>query len=210
VTGAGLSPTDVRKAVTRHRALLAGALAAAAVASALGVLAPAAEPGVVVLTAAHDLPAGAELTAADMARTALPPTAVPAGAIVDGDEAVGRLLAAPVRRGEPLTDVRLAGARLLGPDQAGLMAVPVRLADAASAALLRAGDRVDVLAASSEPGGPAAARVVAAEATVLAVPTAVHDGAEGALIVLSASPAVAARLAAAAVSSRLSVALRGA
>ncbi|MCW2726029.1 MAG: hypothetical protein JWN35_2950, partial [Frankiales bacterium] len=75
--------------------------------------------------------------------------------------------------------------------------------------LLRAGDRVDVLAASGEPGAPADARVVAADAGVLAVPSAVHDGAEGALIVLSATPSVAARLAAAAVSSRLSIALRG-
>lgn len=209
MTGRGLSRTDLRKAVMRHRTLLAAGLAAAAVASGLGVLAPSAEADVIVLTVARDLPAGAELGAGDLVGTALPRAAVPSGAIADESQAVGRLLAAPVRRGEPLTDVRLAGARLLGREEAGLLAVPVRLADAAAAALLRAGDRVDVLAASGEPGAPADARVVAADAGVLAVPSAVHDGAEGALIVLSATPSVAARLAAAAVSSRLSIALRG-
>ncbi|MCW2726896.1 MAG: hypothetical protein JWN35_3817, partial [Frankiales bacterium] len=145
MTGRGLSRTDLRKAVMRHRTLLAAGLAAAAVASGLGVLAPSAEADVIVLTVARDLPAGAELGAGDLVGTALPRAAVPSGAIADESQAVGRLLAAPVRRGEPLTDVRLAGARLLGREEAGLLAVPVRLADAAAAALLRAGDRVDVL-----------------------------------------------------------------
>ena len=90
----------------------------------------------------------------------------------------------------------------------GLVAVPVRIADAASAALVTAGDRVDVLAAVSAAGGPPYAQVVAPEAQVLAVPTAVQDGGDGALIVVAASPAVAARLAAAAVTSRLSLTLR--
>jgi Flp pilus assembly protein CpaB len=76
---------------------------------------------------------------------------------------LGRLVAGPVRRGEPLTDVRLLGPSLLaavarGPD---VVAVPVRFADAGAAALLRPGDRVDVLAAPPDtalpPDLPAAA-----------------------------------------------------
>ena len=50
--------------------------------------------------------------------------------------------------------------------------------------------------------------MVAVNAEVLAVPTAVQDGGDGALIVVAATPSVAAGLAAAAVSSRLSLTLR--
>jgi Flp pilus assembly protein CpaB len=208
VTGLALSRLDLLRAVSRHRGLLAGGLAAGAVAAALGVLAPSAEAGVTVLRASRDLPAGTALGPDDVVTSEVPRAAVPDGALVAAAAAVGRLLAAPVRRGEALTDVRLAGARLLGPDSAGLLAVPVRIADAASASLLHAGDRIDVLAASSASGAARDAQVVAADAVVLAVPTAAQDDGDGALVVLAATRQVATRLAAAAVSSRLSVALR--
>jgi Flp pilus assembly protein CpaB len=133
---------------------------------------------------------------------------VPGGALTTAHQATGRLLAAPVRRGETLLDVRLAGPRLLAGFPGGLLAVPVRVADAASVALLSAGDRVDVLAAGTAAGGPVYATVVAADAAVLAVPTAIDAGGEGALVVLATTPSVAARLASAAVSSRLSITLR--
>jgi ribulose 1,5-bisphosphate synthetase/thiazole synthase len=97
---------------------------------------------------------------------------------------------------------------IVGAGQAGLVAVPVRVADAATATLVTAGDRVDVLAAGAAPGAPPAARVVAVDAEVLAVPPAVQDDGAGALIVVAATPQVAAQLAAAAVSSRLSLTLR--
>ena len=86
--------------------------------------------------------------------------------------------------------------------------MPVRLADPASAALLRPGDRVDVLAAATTPEAPLLAAVVAPAAPVLAVPPAGTD-LEGALVVLAAPPSTAARLAATAVTSRLSVVVHG-
>ena len=203
-----LSRLDLLQATSRHRGLLAGGLAAGAVAAALGVLAPSTPPGVLVLRAARDLPAGTALSAGDVVRGELPPGTAPDGALRDADAVVGRLLAAPVRRGEALTDLRLAGAGLLAADEADLLAVPVRLADAATAALLHAGDRVDVLAAATAPGSPAQAQVVVDDARVLAVPATTQDTGDGALVVLAADADVARRLAAAAVSSRLSVALR--
>jgi Flp pilus assembly protein CpaB len=211
-----LTVKDVRRAVSRHRGLLAAGLAAGAIASALGVLAPRPPAGVPVLTVTRDLAAGTALAAADLQRTELPRGLAPAGALVSAAEVVGRVLAAPVRRGEALTDVRLAGADLLTSRGAGLVAVPVRVADAASATLVTAGDHVDVLAAGSASasasgsasGGAPSARVVAVDAEVLAVPTAVQDSGDGALIVVAATPSVAAGLAAAAVSSRLSLTLR--
>jgi pilus assembly protein CpaB len=193
---------DASRAVRRHRALLAAALTAAAVATALPVLAPAPAPTTSVVAARHDLTAGQVLAVADLVSVAF--TAPPDGAVTDADTLIGRSVAGPVRRGEALTDVRLLGSGLV--QEAGLVAAPVRLADRASATLLHAGDRVDVLAVPAD-GTAETARTVAAGLAVLSVP-AVDDG-DGALVVLATTPDVAARLAAAGVGSRLSVTVRG-
>lgn len=208
MSGLAFSRLELRRALSRHRSLLAAGLAAGSVASALGVLAPHARAGIDVLVATRDLPAGTALTAADVRTAQLPVGMAPTGALTTQGQAAGRLLAAPVRRGETITDIRLAGTSLLGGLPAGLLAVPVRIGDAAAAALVSSGDHVDVLAAGTAAGGPPVAAVVAADAVVLAVPTAVESGGDGALVVLATSPSVAARLAAAAVSSRLSITLR--
>lgn len=193
---------EVSRAARRHRALLAAGCTAAAVATALPLVAPSPPRTVRVVTAAHDLAPGTPLTAGDLTTVAVPEKLVPAGALTDTGAAVGRAVAGPVRGGEALTDVRLLGAGLL--TGTGLVAVPVRLADQASTRLLHAGDRVDVLAAPTGGNDPAAtALVVASGVQVLAVPE--TDDAEGALVVVAATPAVAARLASAAVGSRLSV-----
>ncbi|MDP3711519.1 MAG: SAF domain-containing protein [Mycobacteriales bacterium] len=200
-----MTPADLRRAVRRHRALLAAGLAAGAVAAGLSVAAPAPPPTVEVLAAARDLVAGAVVAQEDLTRVALPVAAVPSGALTDSSLALGRLLAGPVRRGETLTDVRVVGSGLLEKATIGTVAVPLRLADPAAAALLRAGDRVDVLAATD--GAPVAA-TVASGVEVLAVPSAVGDLGEGGLVVVATTPEVAARLAAAAVGGRLSVTVR--
>jgi hypothetical protein len=72
---------------------------------------------------------------------------IPEGSINESDSLIGATLAAPARRGEILTDVRVLGPRLAhataGPDA---RIVPLHLADAAVLDLLRPGDVVDVLA----------------------------------------------------------------
>lgn len=110
----------MRALLSRHRRLLAAFLAAVAAVAGLAAARPRAH-GVRVLVAARDLPAGATLRAADLAGRVLPARAVPDGVV---SRAAGRILAAPVRRGEPLTDVRLRDRSLLdtvpgGPDTAG-------------------------------------------------------------------------------------------
>ena len=198
------SARQLSRALDRHRGLVAGGLAAASVAVALGVLAPTPPPTVEVVAAAHDLPAGAQVDADDVRAVELPLAAAPDRALRTVEEVAGRVLAGPVRAGEPLTDVRLLGAGLVPPG--GQVAVPVRVAEPALPLLVAAGDRVDVLATSLE--GADAARAVVTAVPVLAVPAA-EDTADGALLVVAASPAAAARLAAAAVTSRLSVAVHG-
>ncbi len=195
---------DLSRTARRHRALLAAGLTAAAVATALPVLAPPAAATQRVVAAAHDLAPGTPLVADDLTTVAVPQRLVPAGALTDAQDAVGRSVAGPVRHGETLTDVRLLGSGLV--QGKGLVAAPVRLADPATAALLHAGDRVDVLAAPTGTAEPATTAVTVASAVqVLAVPSTTDTGAEGALVVLAATPATAARLAAAAVGARLSV-----
>ncbi|HUR14669.1 MAG TPA: Flp pilus assembly protein CpaB [Mycobacteriales bacterium] len=197
---------ELQRHLRRHRALLAGLLTATGVLAALPALAPAAGPSVLVVAAARDLAPGRPLTAEDLTTIALPRDVAPSGVLTTVGDAVGRTATSAVRRGEPLTDVRLLGAGLLTGH--GLVAAPLRLADPATLALLHAGDRVDVLAApTSSDGPPTSAVTVAAGVRVLAVPGGEDATAEGGLVVVAATPATAARLAAAAVSSRLSVTL---
>jgi pilus assembly protein CpaB len=156
--------------------------------------------------AAADLPAGVTVSARDVAVARLPPEAVPRGVAPDAGPLVGRVLAGGVRAGEPLTDARLVGPGLTALLPADLVAAPVRLADLAVAALVRTGDRVDVLAAL--PDGEEAERV-AAGVLVLAAPgpaSADPDPAAG-LLVLAVDPATAARLAAASTTATLTVSL---
>lgn len=110
-----------------------------------------------------------------------------------GDGARGHPMAEPVRERE-----RRA---------VETVSAPVRIADAATVRLLRAGDRVDVIAAEeSAPGG--GARVIARGARVAKVPEAVAGGSEaGALVVLSVPRPTAARLAGASATARLAVTL---
>jgi pilus assembly protein CpaB len=210
---------DLAAAVAWHRRLLAAGLAAASVARGLSAVAPEPPRTERVLAAARDLAPGAPLAEADLVAVDLPPEAVPDGALRPGAAALGRVPAGPIRRGEPLTDVRLVGPGLLDALGPGLVATPVRIADGGSVGLLRAGNSVDVLAVRSAAGnvgaeaGAAEARAapVVEGAPVLSVPDADADAplAEGALLVLATDEQAAAALAAAAVEGPLSVVLRG-
>ena len=201
---------ELRRAVLWRRRLLAAGLLAGAMAFALHVLAPPPPAGVPVLVATHDLPAGTSLAAGAARLDERPQAAVPAGALTALRP--GAVLAAPVRRGEVVTDVRVVGAAALRGFGAGVVAAPVRIADAEAVSLLHPGDVVDVLAARQN--GDEQARLVASAVRVLSVPRSddgrlAVGGADGALLLLATTSPTAARLAASAVSDRLSVVLRG-
>lgn len=142
-----------------RRRLAAAGLAAGSFAAGLQVLAPRPAVGEPVVVAARDVPPGAVLAAGDLLLVRRPPGVLPAGAVVDPSAAVGRTLGSGMRSGEALTDARLVGPGLLAGRPPGEVAAPVRIADGEAAALLRAGDRVDVLLASGDDGlgGPAGA-----------------------------------------------------
>jgi Flp pilus assembly protein CpaB len=186
---------DVRRVVLARRRLIAALLAAAAVVSVVHQLRPPPPAVVPVLTAAHDLPAGTTLTAADLRTVDYAAGTAPSGLLTD---AAGRVLAAPLRSGEPVTDVRLVG-RDLAAAYPGSVAMPVRLPDPAMARLLRVGDRIDLVAADPR-GGPA--RVTATGLTVVALPApddeSAASGLPGRLVVLAVPETVRTSLAEAA------------
>lgn len=204
---------DLTVAAQWHRRLLAAGLLAGSMAFGLHALAPPPPPTVAVVSAARDLPAGSTLAAADLAVARVDPAHVPDGTLSRPAQARGRTLVAAARRGELLTDVRLVGHGLLADLDAGLVATPVRIADADSVRLLRPGSVVDVLAAGGAGDTTEPARLVASAVRVLTVPRA-DDAAlgrswgDGAMVLLGTTPSTAARLAGAAVSQRLSVVVR--
>lgn len=106
-----------------------------------------------VVVAARELTPGRTLTADDLRRTDLPAEVVPAGAVTDPAQLVGATSTGAVHTGEILTDLRIVSPRLAvaatGAPDARI--VPMRLADNAVTAILRPGDRVDVVAADAPP-----------------------------------------------------------
>jgi Flp pilus assembly protein CpaB len=195
----------VRRSVLRRRRLLAALLLGAAVVAGLRTVSPEPPPTVAVLAAARDLPAGTVLGPGDLASVPFAAGTSPAGT-VPREELLGRTLAAPVRRGEPLTDRRVVGPGLLD-GYPGLVAAPVPVPDPATAGLLRVGDRVDLLAADPRGGE---ATVLAEQAPVLALPDAPADqvgAAAGRVVVLAVPPDAAADIVSAGVQRYLGLVL---
>ncbi|NUR92023.1 MAG: flagellar biosynthesis protein FlgA [Nonomuraea sp.] len=180
----------------RRRRPVAAALAALGVLSAYFALRPATGPS--VLVAARDLVPGV-LRPGDL-RT-VPLADPPDGAVRSG--ATGRFLAAPMRRGEPLTDARLLHRLSLPP---GTVAAPVRIADPDAVTLISPGSTIGVLAAW-EGGQPA--QLIADDIRVITIPQPGDDSRTGgALVVLAATPPQAAQLATAQATGRLSLTIK--
>jgi Flp pilus assembly protein CpaB len=202
---------DLRRAVRRrvlgHRRLLSGLCVGGAVLAGLQAAAPAPPATVTVLTAARDLSAGTVLGRGDLAVVEFRAGSAPEGGSRAG-EAVGRTLAAPLRRGEPVTDVRLVGPSLLR-GYPGLVAVPVRIPDPGAAGLLQVGDRVDLMVTETD---GSAARLLAGGVPVLALPRDTREltaggMVSGRLVVFGTSSALAGPVTAAAVRGCLGVVL---
>ena len=213
-----LARLGARAAGWPRRVLVVALLAAAALIGLrpdppLAPVAPAV-PTTRIVVAAHDLPAGRVLVAADLRTVPVPTAVVPSHAVRAAATLVGRVAAGPMRRGEAVTDARVMGPGLTAGLTAGeATAVPVRLADPETAALVRPGDRIDVLGVPVEPaGGPPPAGdgdavAVASDVRVLAVLGA-RDPVDGVVVVVAATEQVARRLAGGAMRHRLTVAVR--
>ena len=171
------------------------------------------QPGRPVVVAAHDLAAGAAVTAADLRLRSWPDELRPAGVLTRPGDAIGHRVAGPVRAGEALTASRLTGVGLTAGLPPALRAVPVQVS---GGNLVHAGDSIDLLvsdppdpAAIGPPGatGPPTAHVLAEGARVLAVaPAASMPGVDGADIDIVVAVDRATSLRIAAVSGRTLVA----
>ncbi len=199
---------EIRRTLRARRRPLAAILAALAVVAAVQAARPAPPATQAVVTAAVDLRAGEILEPEDVAVVEIEPALVPEGALDPLDPPYGRSLAAPVRAGEPLTDVRLVQAELLTGFDTDTVLTTVRVFDPAAATLLEPGDRVDVI--GSDPRGGLTAEVIAYDVTVV-IPPAADDTAtlgDGAPVVVAVDHATAIALADAAVRQQLTVLLR--
>ncbi|WP_460703152.1 SAF domain-containing protein [Luteococcus sediminum] len=193
---------SVARAVRWHRRPLAALCAACAVLLALTVLRPAPAATVDVLVAARALPAGSSLAAGDLRLAHYPPALVPDGALDDPGRLTGRVLASPVDAGLPLTEQSVVEAGQA--TRNGELLVPFRVQDPQVLAMVRVGDRVTVVS----PGEDGQAVTLASRVRVASVPPAQgRDGPDQGLLVVSADPETASRLAAWAGGQGLGVAL---
>lgn len=208
----------VIRLVKRRRRLLAAIFFCAAAAVAVNQLAPASQSSQNVLSAAQDLPAGRELSVADLVKTKAPPELVFDSALSRPEEALGRKLASPLRKGQLIADTSLVGQGLLTGAAPGSSAVPLRLADPAIVQLLSPGQLVTVLSSADDAGGKAEAGIVLATAVPVLWTQGKSDSASAwpaakdsdGLVVVAASTEQAKSLAGASARGKLSLVLVGA
>lgn len=131
--------------LSRNRRLAAALLLCAAAAITVQQLTPAPVYTVPALAAARDLPAGTAMAAADLASVQVPPGMLADGFLNGPGEAAGKQLAAPLRKGQLLTDAQLLGPGLLTGTPPGSAAVPLRMADPSSIQLVSPGQLVNVV-----------------------------------------------------------------
>ena len=174
----------------------------AAVLTGLAAAAPEGPPTVTVTRTAAALEGGTRLGSDDLEVAQIVASDAPDDVVADPAALVGRTLAAPVPRGQVLTERAVVSARA----SPGRVLAPLRLADAEAAALLRAGDVVDVLAADpqAEHAFVAGRRV---RVVTVPAPTESTAGSDpgGALVLVEVDPETAQVLARAAVSATLTV-----
>jgi len=186
----------------RIRLVLATALLVSA--GALAAMPDRVTADIMAVALTKDLPAGAVLSRSTVRTVAV--RVLPDGALRDPSAVVGRTLAAPVRRGELVTDVRLVAAD--GPDPGpGRAAVPIHPADGATVDLLSPGMHVVIVTVTDSPNHHSAdPAVLAKDAVVLSVGAATSPGgAVGRIVVVGVHTVEADRLAAAALGSDLAI-----
>ncbi|RZS61981.1 Flp pilus assembly protein CpaB [Xylanimonas ulmi] len=137
-----------RRVLWRARFAVVAICCGVAASSAAQALRPEPPPTRDVVVAARLLAAGAEIRRADVEVRAVPVALAPTDALTDPADAVGRVPPVPLAAGLPLSAELVAGGAVTALAPEGTVVVPVRLDDA-TAALLRPGDRVDLVATSS-------------------------------------------------------------
>ncbi len=158
------------------------------------------------MVAARPIAGGQRIAAADLTELRLPSEAVPEGALTTAAEAMDRTaISAIPRRGVLAATSLVTGGSLVA---SGRVALPVRVDENAPIELLAVGDRIDLMGT----GSSGSLEVVVRDTRVVALPTSGSSGmlsaSPGRVLLVDLSPTDATRVAAAAVVSTLSFALR--
>lgn len=177
--------------VLAHRRVIAALLTGLAVWSAITAVTRSPDTRE-VLVAARDLPSGSTVEPADLATRRVARHAAPAG-LVRRPAIEGRTLAGAMRAGEVFTDRRVVDPRDVG---AGRVLAIVEVA-AATGALLRPGDAVDLVAVGEDGTGDTVAEAV----EVVTVRT--EPEREAAVLGVATAPRTATDVARASMTSRL-------
>lgn len=192
-SGRAAAPSPLQKILrllARRRRLFAALLLCAAAAVAVQQLTPASPATTTVLVAARDLPAGHLIARDDLLAATVSPRMVPDGALLPAARTAasatgagvpggweGEQVSGPVRRGEVLTDASLLGNGLLIGSPSGSQAVPLRLSDPSTLALLHQGQLVTVVLSSTQGmDGPVSNEVLAENVPVLWTPSLARSG----------------------------------
>ncbi|MGW4367878.1 SAF domain-containing protein [Nocardia takedensis] len=165
-----------------------------------------------VVVASRDLAPGTVLGAADLTVVDRAAGTLPQGVSREPPALLGATAAGAMRAGEVFTDLRVVGPRLaeVAARTRDARIVPVRPADTAIAEILRAGDRVDVIAAREDAGPDAPpGRVLASDAAVVLVSAAgERRAAEERVVLVAMDSGHATAVAAASLHTALTVVLR--
>ena len=178
-------------------------------------------PTLPVVVAASDLDVGAELTKEDLRIIQWPANAMPATAIANPTEIIGRGLVLPVIQNEPILPMKLAavgaGAGLPPTIPPGLRAVSVRVNEVIGVAgYVLPGTRVDVVAtvSASGQGGDMTSKVILTNVQVLAAGTKIERDTEKnkpiavTVVTVLVNPEEAERLTLASTEGKIQLALR--
>lgn len=132
----------------RYRRLVAAVCLALAAMLAVNAFLPDGRTTPVVVATA-DLAPGASLTSADVRVAQYPAGLVPNAAVADPAQILGRSVSAPIAEGTPVTTVGLLGSETLDA-QPGQVLMPLRMADAEAASILKPGNTIAVFATPTD------------------------------------------------------------
>lgn len=192
----------LRRFIFRRRRPLAALLVFLAVVSALGALRPPAS-GDSVVVASRDLAAADILNAEDLTTINWSGTNAPSGTSPTIADFLGETVASPVRKGEPLTDVRVLGPSLLDGYGQSSVVTTIRIADSAALTGLRSGDAVALIGTDPQ---TSEASVISRDVHLLSTPLADPERADQGVSIQVVTPEQdALRLAEVSMDSRLTL-----
>jgi Flp pilus assembly protein CpaB len=152
-----------------------------------------------LLVTDRGLQPGVVLTAVDLRSARWPATAVPADALRQPEQAVGRRVAATLARGQPIQAGSLLEPAVADALRQGKVTTTVTLADRHQSAILANGAHIDLYGAAAD-GQPAGSSIdskpFARDVTVLAIlPAATPDNTDTLSLIVAIDPTTAGRIA---------------